>query len=97
MPTTAAAEVDGVGPVEQMVDAGMGLVGGAEHRLRLAPPVGLEDRLDGHGRDQEALRVAQADALAGAHAVGELAATSSVTGIGQSVPSARRIRSSTGS
>ena len=62
-----------VGPVEQIVDAGMRLVGGAEHRLGLAPPVRLEDRLDGHGRDQEALRIAQPDALAGAQAVDELA------------------------
>ena len=52
------AEVDGVRLVEQIVDAGVGLVGGAEHRLRLTATIGLPDRLHGHGGDQEALRVA---------------------------------------
>ncbi len=67
------AEVDGVGPVEQIVDARMRLVGRAEDGRGLASPVRLEDRLHGHGRDQEALRIAQPDALAGAQAIDELA------------------------
>ena len=36
-----AAEVDGMGAIEQMVDARMEFVDGREHRLRLAPPVRL--------------------------------------------------------
>ena len=72
MPADRAAEVDRVGMVEQIIDAGVRLVGGPEHRFRLVPAVRLPDRLDGHGGDQEAFRIPQADPLPGLQAVGKL-------------------------
>ena len=53
-----AGDVPPVGVVQQVVDAGMGRVGGTEHRRRLRPPV-RPPRL-GHvqRRDHPAVRVA---------------------------------------
>ncbi len=68
-PDQAAAEIDRMGVVDQIVDPGMGRLAGGEHPFRLAPLVGYPDRGDGHCRDQPSLGVAQRDVVADNHAV----------------------------
>ena len=67
----AAAQVDRVGAVQQVVDAGVGDVGGAVDFAGLALPVGRPLRLDRHGGDQHALLVAQGDGVADLDLAGE--------------------------
>ncbi len=66
-----AADVDGAGVVHQVEDAGVGQVGGAEHRLRLARLVRGPDVADLEDRHEHALGVAQRHALAGLERAGE--------------------------
>jgi hypothetical protein len=68
----AAAEIDRMGLVEQVVDPWMSLVDGAEHRLRLAPAIRFVDRGDRHHRNEETLGVAQPDGIARLQRAGEL-------------------------
>ena len=81
-------------PTFHLADEGVRRVGFAEHARRFAvsvPFVDLADRQDG---EDLVLRVAEGDLLGRATA-GMSSGTVSVTGIGQRVPSARRISSRT--
>jgi len=68
-----AAEINRIGLVEQVVDAGMQAIGRSENRLRLVLAIGFPRVGDVENRENHAFRVAQRNALARSEFFGEFA------------------------